>query len=113
MSINNRLLVVLMIAAIWMIAATGMIKAVMDMGTSTIGLLHVMLAALLATVFTYGLLFMYDRGNSVVARNKRVNRIINRLDTYDLDLLRERLTAQEDVLFEPDQKQKRLYKESK
>jgi hypothetical protein len=47
-----------------------------------------------------------------VQPQERVERLLSQLDNEDIDLLRERLTAQEADLFVPDKKQKRFYKET-
>jgi hypothetical protein len=96
MTINNRLLAVVLISVVWMIPAMVVISIITSLGTPAyVSTFYIGVWLLLSSAFTYGVLSMYGRR----AKPKE------RMKARDLDRLRERLTEQEDTLFEPDQKQ--------
>jgi FlaG/FlaF family flagellin (archaellin) len=88
MTINNRLLAVVMIAATWLLTAIVVALSTQNLNTNPM-LLMTAIAIFLAGTVTYGILGAYER------RSERVNKLMNTLDERDLDLLRQRLAYQE------------------
>jgi hypothetical protein len=94
MTINNRLLAVLMIAATWTFAAIAVVMAVNETSDGVM-MWMIIIGIAIASAITYGILGAYERRSTGDRRSERVNKLMNALDERDLDLLRQRLAYQE------------------
>jgi hypothetical protein len=94
MTINNRLLAVVLIATTWLVTAIVVALSTQNLNTNPM-LIITAIAIFLAGAVTYGILGAYERRSTGERRSERVNKLINALDERDLHLLRQRLAYQE------------------